>query len=64
MISMTATAADNDWTVSKVEFYNSATLLGTTTTAPYTYSWINVAVVSYTLTAKIPAPSPHLLRTL
>ena len=34
-INLTATAADSDGTVSKVEFYNGATLLGTATTAPY-----------------------------
>ena len=51
-IGLTATAADNDGTVSKVEFYNGATLLGTSTTAPYSYSWVGVVAGTYTLTAK------------
>ena len=52
IIPLTATAADSDGTVSKVEFYNGVTLLGTATVAPYSYSWSGVAAGSYTLTAK------------
>jgi hypothetical protein len=51
-ISLTAAASDPDGTVSKVDFYNGATLLGTATTAPYSYSWTGVAAGTYTLTAK------------
>ncbi len=51
-IAITADAADADGTVSKVEFYNGATLLGTATTAPYAFTWNNVAVGVYTITAK------------
>ena len=51
-IGLTASASDSDGTVSKVEFYNGATLLGTATTAPYGYTWSGVATGSYTLTAK------------
>ena len=51
IIPLTATAADSDGTVNKVEFYNGATLLGTALTAPYSYSWSGVAAGSYTLTA-------------
>jgi hypothetical protein len=47
-----ATAADADGTISKVDFYNGTTLLGTSTAAPYFYTWNNVAAGSYTLTAK------------
>ncbi|MDB5257339.1 MAG: large protein [Chitinophagaceae bacterium] len=50
--SLTATAADADGSIAKVEFYNGAILLFTDNAAPYAYSWINVAVGSYTLTAK------------
>jgi hypothetical protein len=50
-ITLNATAADVDGTVSKVEFYNGATLLGTSATSPYTYTWSNVAAGTYTLTA-------------
>ncbi|MFM7024329.1 MAG: discoidin domain-containing protein [Flavobacteriales bacterium] len=51
-ISIAATAADADGTVSKVDFYNGATLLGTATVAPYTFSWNNVAAGTYTITAQ------------
>ena len=52
-ISLTATAsANNGGSISKVEFYQGTTLLGTATTSPYAYTWTNVAAGSYTLTAK------------
>ncbi len=51
-ISITANAADTDGTISKVEFYNGNNLLGTDTTAPYSFSWSNLSVGSFTLTAK------------
>ncbi|SDG04231.1 glycosyl hydrolase family 18 protein [Chitinophaga filiformis] len=50
-ITITASASDADGTVSKVEFYNGATKLGQATSAPYTYSWTNVAAGTYSLTA-------------
>ena len=51
-ITLAANASDADGSISKVEFYNGTTLLGTNTTAPYTYSWTNVAAGNYTITAK------------
>jgi RHS repeat-associated protein len=51
-ISLTATATDSDGTISKVDFLQGATLLGTDTSSPYSFSWINVAAGSYTLTAR------------
>ena len=51
-VSLSATAADSDGTVTKVEFYNGTTILATLTTAPYVYLWSNVAAGSYTITAK------------
>jgi len=52
-IALSATAADSDGTVAKVDFYNGNALLGTDTSSPYTFSWGNVAAGSYTLTAKV-----------
>jgi type II secretory pathway pseudopilin PulG len=52
-ITITATASDSDGTVSKVDFYQGATLLGTDTTSPYSYAWSSVAAGSYSLTAKV-----------
>jgi hypothetical protein len=51
-VTINATAADPGGSVSKVDFYQGATLLGTDTTSPYSYSWTNVAAGSYSLTAK------------
>lgn len=51
-VSINATAADTDGTISKVEFYNGTTLLGTDTSSPYSYSWTGVAAGSYSLTVK------------
>jgi hypothetical protein len=53
--TISATATDNSGTgIQKVEFYNNGTLLGTDTTAPYSYAWntIPAADGSTTLTAK------------
>lgn len=51
-ISATATAGTGT-SVSKVDFYNGSTLLGTVTTTPYTFIWSNVAAGNYSLTAKV-----------
>jgi pectate lyase len=51
-ITLTATASDADGSVSKVEFYDGTTLLGTATTSPYTFSWTNAAAGSHSITAK------------
>ena len=51
-ITLTANASDSDGTVSRVDFYQGATLIGSSTTSPYAISWNNVAAGSYTLTAK------------
>ncbi|MEO8101531.1 MAG: Ig-like domain-containing protein [Betaproteobacteria bacterium] len=50
-ISASAAAAAGA-TISKVEFFNGVTLLGTDTTSPYAFSWTNVAAGNYALTAK------------
>ncbi len=52
IFNLTATAADTDGSIVKVDFYNGAILLFTDNVAPYTFSWTNVVVGSYTLTAK------------
>ncbi|NQX02576.1 metallophosphoesterase, partial [bacterium] len=51
-VNLTATAADSDGTIAKVEFYNGATKLGEDTSAPYSFDWSNLAVGDFTLTAK------------
>ena len=51
-IIMSATASDTDGTISKVEFYRGATLVGTSAVAPYSVIASNVPAGTYTLTAK------------
>ncbi|MBQ0911301.1 glycoside hydrolase family 48 protein [Streptomyces sp. RM99] len=50
-LAATAAAADNA-TISKVEFYDDTTLLGTDTSAPFTHSASGLTVGSHSLVAK------------
>ncbi len=50
-VRLSATASDVDGTIAKVDFYQGTSLLGTATSAPYSYAWSNVAVGSYSITA-------------
>jgi hypothetical protein len=40
-------------TIARVEFYQGASLIGTSTAAPYTFAWTNVASGTYALTAVV-----------
>jgi len=54
-IAINATAADTDGTISKVEFYAGANLIGTATVPAngvYGITWVNVNTGAYSLTAK------------
>ena len=51
-ISITANALDSDGTVSKVEFFQGSTLLGSVTGSPYSFTWNNVSAGNYSLTAR------------
>ena len=50
-ITMSATANDSDGTIDTVDFYRGSTLLFSDTSSPYTWTWSNVAVGNYTVTA-------------
>ena len=50
--TITASAADGDGTVSKVEFYDGATLLGTDTSSPYSWTWTPNTTGTHSLTAR------------
>jgi hypothetical protein len=52
-ITINANAAATDATVTKVEFYQGTTLLGTDTTAPYSFNWTGVGAGSYALTTRV-----------
>jgi len=51
-VNLSASASDSDGSVSKVEFYDGSTLIGTVTAAPYTKSWTGVGAGAHTVTAK------------
>ncbi len=50
-IVVEATAEDSDGTISKVEFYNGATLLSTDTSLPYTHTLNGLGVGTYNIRA-------------
>ncbi len=52
-ISFTTTAADNDGTVSKVDFFAGRNLIGTDNTAPFSFDWTNVPAGNYTIAARV-----------
>lgn len=51
-VTLTATAADSNGTIAKVDFYQGTTLIGTASAAPYSILWNNAPAGSYSLTAK------------
>ena len=51
-INLAANVTANGHTITKVQFYNGATLLGEVTTAPYTFTWNSVPAGNYSLTAQ------------
>lgn len=51
-ITINATASDSNGTVTKVDFFQGSTLIGTDTTSPYSIAWSSVAAGSYMLTAR------------
>ena len=52
VLTLAATAADSDGTVVRVDFYNDSALIGSATTAPYTFTWTNVPLGACNLTAR------------
>ena len=51
-INMTATASDPENQLARVEFLAGNTVVGTDTSAPFAWTWSNVAAGTYSLTAK------------
>ena len=50
-ITVIASAGDSDGTIASVDFYASGTLLGRSTTAPYSINWQNVQAGTYSVYA-------------
>jgi hypothetical protein len=51
-VTLSAGATDSDGSVSKVDFFAGATLVGTAATAPFNVAWVNPASGTYAITAK------------
>ena len=51
-ITLTASAADSDGSVSKVEFLANGAVVATLTSAPYTTTWSGVTAGTYAITAR------------
>jgi len=51
-INLAATASDTDGSVARVDFLNGSTVIGSDTSAPYTFTWTNVAAGSYAVAAR------------
>ena len=49
----TAAGAGSGATLSKVELFSNGTLIGTKTAAPFNFTWSNVQVGTYSLTARV-----------
>jgi len=50
-VTLTATATDADGTVAHVDFYANGSLLGSATSAPFTFAWAGAAAASYAIKA-------------
>jgi hypothetical protein len=50
-VNLTASVTPNGHTITAVKFYNGSTLLGQSTTAPYTCAWNNVGAAVYGVNA-------------
>lgn len=51
-ITISATAADSDGSISKVEFYSGTTLLHADNTSPYSYTWTDATAGNKSITAR------------
>ncbi|MCG8568758.1 MAG: Ig-like domain-containing protein, partial [Spirochaetes bacterium] len=51
-ITITTQACDEDGTITKVDFYNNDTLVGSDSTTPYTFQWDNVNPGNYHIFVK------------
>ena len=51
-LTVSATATDSDGIITKVDFFNGSTLLGTDTSSPWSFNWSGIPVGTYTITAK------------
>src|SRR5205823_4391648 len=50
---LTAGVSENGHTIDKVQFYSAEALLGEAAAAPYSFTWTNVSLGSYSVTARV-----------
>jgi hypothetical protein len=50
-ITLSANASDGDGSITRVDFYQGTSLIGSDTSSPYSVSWTGMATGSYSLTA-------------
>lgn len=53
IIPLRVNAADSDGTISKVEYFNGATLVASSTSAPFSVNLTNQVINSYSITARV-----------
>lgn len=67
-ITLTASTSIASGSISKVDFYDGTTLLGTSTTSPYSYIWTNPSAGSHTIgviaTSAVPTASIKVTETI
>ncbi|MEI7955306.1 MAG: DUF6288 domain-containing protein, partial [Verrucomicrobiota bacterium] len=52
-VALTADTSGIAGTIASVSFYNGSTLIGTTTSGPYSFTWTNVPLGQYNITVKV-----------
>ena len=52
-VQIGASVTTNGHTITKVQFYNGATLLGETPSTPYKFTWTSITAGTYSLTAQV-----------
>lgn len=53
VVNLSGTASDVDGTVSRVDFYDGAMLIGSATSPPYTAAWLPASTGTHSLTARV-----------
>ena len=51
-VAFNVAASDANGSVSKVDYYNGTNLIGTSTSAPFSYMWSNVSAGNYSITSR------------
>jgi Bacterial Ig domain len=63
-INLAAGVTANGHTITQVQFFNGATMLGSAASAPYSFSWTNVSAGTYSLSASLVYDSGNVMASL